>query len=218
MCGIVGLSGQECLLRNRLGELMVPMLSGMTERGPDSAGLAVYTSRSSEEQPQAQLCTAASTRSIGRSAPGSCARSSAPTHEIAAHGNHAVLTTGRIRMQLVSRGSRTFPKVAVLSVGQSIDLYKDVGAPADIARALSIRRPARARTWSDTPAWPPNPRSRRRTRIRSPRAAISAWCTTARCRIRTWCASIGAARHRIRDGQRHRGRLPFLRVAAARGR
>ncbi len=43
MCGIVGLLLKNPALRPRLGELMVPMMIGMTERGPDSAGLAVFT-------------------------------------------------------------------------------------------------------------------------------------------------------------------------------
>ena len=43
MCGIVGLLVKKPALRDRLGELMLPMLIGMTERGPDSAGLAVFT-------------------------------------------------------------------------------------------------------------------------------------------------------------------------------
>ena len=43
MCGIVGLLVKNEALRPRLGELMVPMMVGMTERGPDSAGLAVFT-------------------------------------------------------------------------------------------------------------------------------------------------------------------------------
>ena len=43
MCGIVGLLVKNPELRAQLGELMVPMLIGMTERGPDSAGLAVFT-------------------------------------------------------------------------------------------------------------------------------------------------------------------------------
>src|ERR1700692_3735907 len=43
MCGIVGLLVKNPALRDQLGALMVPMLVGMTERGPDSAGLAVYT-------------------------------------------------------------------------------------------------------------------------------------------------------------------------------
>ena len=43
MCGIVGLLVKNPELRDRLGELMVPMLIGMTDRGPDSAGLAVFS-------------------------------------------------------------------------------------------------------------------------------------------------------------------------------
>jgi amidophosphoribosyltransferase len=43
MCGIVGLLLKTPSLRPRLGEFMVPMLVGMTERGPDSSGMAVFT-------------------------------------------------------------------------------------------------------------------------------------------------------------------------------
>jgi len=42
MCGIVGLLLKEPALRHRLGELMTPMLIGMTSRGPDSAGVAIF--------------------------------------------------------------------------------------------------------------------------------------------------------------------------------
>ena len=55
MCGIVGLLVKNPALRNQLGALMVPMLVGMTERGPDSAGLAVYTTPVSDRSAQAQL-------------------------------------------------------------------------------------------------------------------------------------------------------------------
>src|SRR6202048_3037143 len=43
MCGMVGLLMKEKSLRPRLGEFMVPMLIGMTERGPDSSGMVVFT-------------------------------------------------------------------------------------------------------------------------------------------------------------------------------
>ena len=43
MCGIVGLLLKNSSMRPRLGELLVPMLVGMAERGPDSAGLAVFS-------------------------------------------------------------------------------------------------------------------------------------------------------------------------------
>ena len=53
MCGIVGLLVKNEALRPRLGELMVPMLIGMTERGPDSSGMAVFTGPVAEGQRRA---------------------------------------------------------------------------------------------------------------------------------------------------------------------
>ena len=55
MCGIVGLLVKNPALRNQLGALMVPMLVGMTERGPDSAGLAVYTTPVSDRHHKLSL-------------------------------------------------------------------------------------------------------------------------------------------------------------------
>ena len=43
MCGIVGFMSRTATLRKSLGELVVPMLTCMGERGPDSAGLAVFS-------------------------------------------------------------------------------------------------------------------------------------------------------------------------------
>jgi amidophosphoribosyltransferase len=133
MCGIVGLLIKNAALRDRLGELMVPMLTGMTDRGPDSAGLAVYTTPVAEERRKLSLYVGEHfldwndllqelRQEFGRD------------QEIAAHGNQAVLTTGSDPDVLSAWLARIAPQVAVLSVGQSIDLYKDVGAPADIAR------------------------------------------------------------------------------------
>ena len=42
MCGIVGLLVKKPELREQLGELMMPILLGMTWRGPESAGMAVF--------------------------------------------------------------------------------------------------------------------------------------------------------------------------------
>ena len=42
MCGIVGIYLKNPELRPRLGEIFSPMLIEMSERGPDSAGVAVY--------------------------------------------------------------------------------------------------------------------------------------------------------------------------------
>jgi len=133
MCGIVGLLVKKPSLRHQLGTLMVPMLTGMTERGPDSAGLAVYTTPVAEGLRKLSLYSGENavdwSELLGR-----LHHAFAETHEIATHGNQAVLTTAAHADQVVAWLKRHAPGVAVLSVGQSIDLYKDVGAPADIAR------------------------------------------------------------------------------------
>ena len=132
MCGIVGLLVKNPALRPRLGELMVPMLVGMTERGPDSAGLAVYTTplaaslhklslyRGEHDVDWPQLLHALSNDMHGE-------------HQLASTGNHAVLTTSAEPDAVAAWLASHAPLVAVLSTGKSIDLYKDVGAPADIA-------------------------------------------------------------------------------------
>ncbi len=138
MCGIVGLLVKNPALRDRLGALMVPMLVGMTERGPDSAGLAVYTAPVSKRHHKLSLYSgenavdwAALLETIAAEFSGA--------HEIAAHGNHAVLTTAADPDLISAWLAREAPAVAVLSVGQSIDLYKDVGAPADIAERYDFK-------------------------------------------------------------------------------
>ena len=55
MCGIVGLLVKTPALRAQLGSLMVPMLIGMTERGPDSSGMAVFTQPVAESQRKLSL-------------------------------------------------------------------------------------------------------------------------------------------------------------------
>lgn len=133
MCGIVGLLIKSAPLRERLGALVVPMLTGMTERGPDSAGLAVYTTRVAEDRRKLSLYSGEHSVDWNELTRG-LRREFGPDQEIAAHGSHAVLTSGSDPDALTEWLKRAAPEVAVLSVGQSIDLYKDVGAPADIAR------------------------------------------------------------------------------------
>src|SRR5208282_92722 len=133
MCGIVGLLVKKPALRESLGALMVPMLIGMTERGPDSAGLAVYTTPVPD--PQHKLSLYSGMHAVDWSQLlGSISNEFEQHQEIAVHGNQAVLTTAADADQVVTWLKRHVLNVAVLSVGQSIDLYKDVGAPADIAR------------------------------------------------------------------------------------
>ena len=46
MCGIVGLFLKDKSLEPKLGEMLTSMLITMTDRGPDSAGIAIYSNDS----------------------------------------------------------------------------------------------------------------------------------------------------------------------------
>jgi amidophosphoribosyltransferase len=117
---------------------MVPMLVGMTERGPDSAGLAVYGEPVADFKHKISLYSGEHAvdwpellRRIAQGFP--------QEHQIAAHGNHAVLTTAGDPEALTEWLESHASMIAVLSVGQSIDLYKDVGAPAAIAERYDFK-------------------------------------------------------------------------------
>lgn len=131
MCGIVGLLLKNPSWQSRLGELLVPMLVGMTERGPDSAGLAVY-SQPKVSGLKLSLCFPDSEPQWGPLL-ADVQTAFAGTHSLHISGRHAILTTTAppepLRTQLVLQ----YPHLAVLSVGSSIDLYKDIGTPAAIA-------------------------------------------------------------------------------------
>ena len=90
MCGIVGLLVKNPALRDRLGALMVPMLVGMTERGPDSAGLAVYTAPVSDRHHKLSLYSGEA-KVDWPELLAQIAADFAHAHEISGNGNHAVL-------------------------------------------------------------------------------------------------------------------------------
>lgn len=138
MCGIVGLLVKNPEQRHRLGEWMVPMLVAMTERGPDSAGVAVFGKATAENRRKMSL--------YARTSAFDWAAFEKVAHEeldanlsLAVNANHAVLEThdpDNAGMWLASR----YPELDVLSVGRAIDLYKDTGSPAQIAERYGFRR------------------------------------------------------------------------------
>jgi methylamine---glutamate N-methyltransferase subunit A len=131
MCGIVGLLLKKPSWDARLGELLVPMLIGMTERGPDSAGLAVFAGKPiapnklSLFQLHGLVDWAGFMRSLTAALPGE--------HSLHESGRHAVLTTRSDAEAIRRHVAMHAAGVVVLSQGHRIDLYKDTGTPGAIA-------------------------------------------------------------------------------------
>ena len=142
MCGIVGLLAKKPALREKLGELMVPMLIGMTERGPDSAGLAVFTSPLADTQRKISVYS-------GMTEAGADFNWMGLTHDLKVHlatsveieakGNHAILTTTLDPDVIKLWIKEKHPKLHVLSTGRRIDLYKDIGTPAQVAERYDFK-------------------------------------------------------------------------------
>lgn len=136
MCGIVGLLLKKTKMRPRLGELMVPMLIGMTERGPESAGLAVFAESSGEGRRKisvyagltAQRATYDWNALIERLNDAFAVEASAQVRN-----NHAVITFSGDPEHVKTWILADTPTLHILSTGKLIDLYKDIGSPAQVA-------------------------------------------------------------------------------------
>lgn len=132
MCGIVGLLLKKPQLREQLGQLAMPMLIGMTERGPDSAGLAVFTEELPGTQRKYSLYApdweydwaGFETLFINKFGSGA---------SMAIKGNHAVLTCSEPADKVRPWVKQAFPQLHLLAAGRLMDIYKDVGSPADVA-------------------------------------------------------------------------------------
>ena len=132
MCGIVGLLVKNQKMRGQLGELMLPMLIGMTDRGPDSAGLAVFGKSVADNERKFNLFTADENFNWQK------LEHDFQTHlgsksELVVKVNHAVLTTHLEPATVRAWLKDHYPQLHLLSVGQLMDVYKDTGTPAQVA-------------------------------------------------------------------------------------
>jgi glutamate synthase domain-containing protein 1 len=133
VCGIIGLMAKKEELRQSLGELVLPMFDCMAERGPDSAGLAVFAA--AVEPPLRRFSLFSERHGYDWSGlAGSLETDLDCRADLVTRDNHAEvvapLEVDRLRQWLKQRGNG----VRVLSVGHSIEVFKDVGRPDEVAR------------------------------------------------------------------------------------
>jgi glutamate synthase domain-containing protein 1 len=130
MCGIAGLFLKNRSLEPELGALTAAMLAVLTDRGPDSAGFAIYSAGSSGEvkltlRAPAQFDFAA--LAGGLKLP------------VTQRADHAVLTVPVARAAEVrSLLARNHPDVAIVASGARMELFKGVGLPADVSTRFGL--------------------------------------------------------------------------------
>ncbi|MEX0606937.1 MAG: amidophosphoribosyltransferase [Halofilum sp. (in: g-proteobacteria)] len=136
MCGIVGIYIKNPELRGQLGQLFSPMLIEMTDRGPDSAGLAVYSengeaaSKISLYHPDRQFdwegLVQAAQRDLGVEL------------TLRTISTHAIVSTVAEGADLRGWIESNHPELRVMSSGRMLEIYKEVGLPASVIERFDV--------------------------------------------------------------------------------
>ncbi len=133
MCGIAGLFSKSPELSDGLGAHLGEMLLQLSDRGPDSAGVAFYRDPAPAGDRARCRCTAR------RAAAGtSIARELAAT-ELELRGSHAVL---RLEMEAETAEAmirERHPELRVMSAGQAIEIFKEAGPPREFVERFGLR-------------------------------------------------------------------------------
>jgi len=132
MCGIVGLFAKSAAIEASLGTHLAGMLAVMGDRGPDSAGFAVYGAAS----PGQVKLTLRGPAGYDFAA---LAARIAPGAGLSLRATHAVLSVpageaAAIRASL----ARTAPEVTLVGAGRRMEIYKEVGRPAEVAHEFAL--------------------------------------------------------------------------------
>jgi len=128
MCGIVGLFYKSPELEPRLGGHLAAMLEQMSDRGPDSSGVAVYRDPAPSGSSKLTLYSFDPEMSWDALC-SDLAATFGGAHEAGVRANHAVIVVeaeaGEVEEWI--RGRR--PDLRVMSAGRAIEIYKEVGRP-----------------------------------------------------------------------------------------
>ena len=135
MCGIVGLFLKEDSLHPRLGDMLADMLITMTDRGPDSAGVAIYGDSTEQLKVSVQSDTPElSFKNLAQD----CGKAIGAPVQVKSIDTHAIVTTpSSLRLEvcefLKGKGLR------IMSVGEVMEIFKEVGLPHDVVSRFGIR-------------------------------------------------------------------------------
>jgi glutamate synthase domain-containing protein 1 len=137
MCGIVGLFLKDRRLEPELGRLTAEMIRVLSDRGPDSAGFAVYGPASSGLKLTVRVPSSVDPTELGRQV-GQALEVAVP---VAIHADHAVLTVPDSLEQAAREAlARLAPGARIVGVGSRMELYKAVGEPGAVCDRLGLEQ------------------------------------------------------------------------------
>ncbi|HLH11803.1 MAG TPA: glutamine amidotransferase family protein [Methylovirgula sp.] len=136
MCGIVGLFLKNPSLEPKLGAMLSDMLAVMCDRGPDSAGFAIY-GRGDEDHLKLTLRSTIA-GSLDSLADELAAATAAPIKS-ERRDTHLVISFPRdCEHEVRAWLARERPDVSVVAAGTRMEMYKEVGLPPDVAARFRL--------------------------------------------------------------------------------
>ncbi|AWV14834.1 glutamine amidotransferase [Methylobacterium sp. XJLW] len=135
MCGIVGLFLKNPKLEPQLGNLLSNMLETMTDRGPDSAGFAVY----GPDAAGVKLTLRGPDQAALRKAVTGLEEVLKRTFEKTERDTHTVLSVPAEREEQIRSWLKANTSgIDVVSSGRRMEIYKEVGLPASVAERFNL--------------------------------------------------------------------------------
>jgi glutamate synthase domain-containing protein 1 len=137
MCGIVGLFSKSTEIEAGLGGHLAAMLAQMGDRGPDSAGIAVYRSPALPGASKVTLFSADPLQDWDALA-AEFTNAFGGSPEVEVRASHAVFHIDADAAEAESWVRRAHPELRVMSAGERIEIYKETGRPEDFVRRFQL--------------------------------------------------------------------------------
>jgi methylamine---glutamate N-methyltransferase subunit A len=137
MCGIVGVFSKSAEIEAGLGGHLAAMLEQMDDRGPDSAGIAVYRTPAPPGSSKLTLFSADALQDWDALAV-ELANAFGGSPDVEVRASHAVFLVDAEAADAEAWVRRAHPELRVMSAGESIEIYKETGRPEDFVRRFHL--------------------------------------------------------------------------------
>jgi amidophosphoribosyltransferase len=137
MCGIVGLFLKNPALEPVLGKHLETMLIGMSDRGPDSAGIAVYHRPVTGTRSKVTLFNADPAYPWAKLATDLGAALKTKV-DVEPRGNHVLVSLDATEDDVIQWVKANRPDVRIMGYGKLMEVYKDMGLPKDVAKKYGL--------------------------------------------------------------------------------
>ena len=136
MCGIVGLYLKNEDLNPELGGLLAAMLIEMSDRGPDSAGIALY--RDPVPDSSCKLTLHSAEQYDWEALQTEMAASLQTDVKLDVHASHAVVIVAAHVASVQDWLRAQHPELRIMSAGSAIEIYKEKGLPREFVKQFKL--------------------------------------------------------------------------------